>query len=300
MADGLVSYNEYLRDAASNPLPSYMEWGSTVITAENVREWFPAPRTENPMAGDPWWQVQGLGLFMALQILRLVPAGGNQQEALHILRQCLDVALVPLPRPPAEEERRVRARTLAPWVPTPIDVVNEMIEFAGLTSDDHLVDLGSGDGRLVFAAAAKGIRATGIEIDEKFVAQCREFANLGQATYRLGENARGYYSYAFHMDPRRWDKPQFFNQDVMDPAGDVPAILSSATVVTCYLTRASMNDLKQTFKRLTPGTRIISHDYAFEAKPGERLAMRWMADESRETKWGGRLYKWIVTSAWSV
>src|SRR5687768_280115 len=64
------------------------------ITHANVREWFPSPRMENALAGEPWWQVQSLGLLAALRILELVPPGPEQQQALVEIRRALDTALL--------------------------------------------------------------------------------------------------------------------------------------------------------------------------------------------------------------
>lgn len=205
-----------------------------LITNENVREWFPAPRTENPLAGDPWWQIQGLGLFMALQILRLVPAGPEQQQALVELRRGLDTALLVVPAPPADEIASVFARTLAPWCPSPEPVVEAMLDLASLTSQDLLYDLGCGDGRIVYGAVARGARAVGIDIDAKFIDGCR----------------------AKYQDlPDGAPRPGFVHGDIM------AANLEHATVITCYLVRASMDALARNFRALRSGTRIISHAF---------------------------------------
>ena len=106
------------------------------ITSVNVRDWFQAPASENPLAGDSWFQIQGVGLFCALQILRLTPPGDAQQQALIELRRALDTALLTLPPPPDDEVRRLLARTLAPFTPTPFEVVDTMLDIAHLQPED--------------------------------------------------------------------------------------------------------------------------------------------------------------------
>lgn len=203
------------------------------ITFDNVRDWFPSPHTENPLAADPWWAVQGLGLFVAIQYLRLIPDGPEQQQALIELRRSLDTGLLVLPPPPDEEIARRLAQTLAPYAATPEPVVEAMLTLADVGPGDRLIDLGSGDGRIVFAAAARGARALGVDIDARFVAEAQ--ARVGDRT------------------------AQFVQEDIHD------ADLDGATVITCYLLRSSMAALCEKFRQLRPGTRIISHAFGMPA-----------------------------------
>lgn len=216
-----------------------------VITEANVRDWFPAPRTENPLVGDPWWQLQGIGLFMAIQIIRLVPAGPEQQQALVELRRCLDTGLLALPAPNQEEVERTFARTLAPWCPSPPEVIAGMLDLAELWPEDVVYDLGCGDGRIVFEAARRGARAVGIDIDARFIAECEAQRAAGAGM----------------------DRATFQCADVM------AADLSEATVVTCYLVRSSMTALKQKFNTLRSGARIISHAFLIEGWPPDRTVI---------------------------
>jgi len=122
-----------------------------------------------------------------------------------------------------------------PYVQTPHEVVAEMLRLASVGRDDVVYDLGSGDGRLVIAAARDfGARGAGIEIDPKLVALSTENARRAgvadRVTFREGN--------LFEMD------------------------LSPATVVTLYLSPELNQRLRPKFLReLRPGARIVSHDY---------------------------------------
>lgn len=226
------------------------------ITLSNIYDWFPAAHVENPFAGDVWWQLNALGTLAAVQLLRLVPEGDVQQQALIELRRAIDTALLVIPPPPDEEVQRRLAQTLAPYCPSSFEVVTAMLDLADLQPDDHLIDLGSGDGRIVFAAAERGVRAHGVDIDGLLVAQAEERRAQNPA-YARASFARG--------DALQTD-------------------LSVATVVTCYLLSASMAALAPKFRTLRPGTRIISHAFSL----GEWLPTRTVMVE--ETP----IHLWIV------
>lgn len=124
----------------------------------------------------------------------------------------------------------------APYVPTPHAIAERMLTLARVGPDDHLIDLGSGDGRLVIAAVAKynARRAAGIEIDAGLVKQSTERAR----------------------DAGVADRATFV-------AGDLfAADLKPATVVTLYLVPGIMAQVEAKLRReLAPGTRVVSHDY---------------------------------------
>jgi len=205
------------------------------IDHTNVREWFPSPRTENALAGEPWWQLQSLGLLCALRLLALVPAGAEQQQALWELRRCIDTALLVVPEPTQEAiDQRVR-QTLAPWAPSPPAVVTEILRLADIRSGDRLLDLGSGDGRIVIEAALHGIEARGIEIDAKLVQAAEDTAAV--TLFPPGGSAT------------------FYVHDIHE------ADLTWPTIITCYLLTSSMDALYDRFRRLPRGTRIISHAF---------------------------------------
>jgi SAM-dependent methyltransferase len=136
---------------------------------------------------------------------------------------------VPPPGPDAMKDR------LAPFVPSPMKVVEEMLKLAGVTKTDRVYDLGSGDGRIVIMAAEKfGAEAVGIELDETLVAQSR--ARIKEL--KLENRARILHGNIYEAD------------------------LSKATVVTLYLLTSVNERLKPVLeKRLRPGTRVVSHDF---------------------------------------
>jgi len=124
---------------------------------------------------------------------------------------------------------------LVPYVPTPPEIVDKMLELAQVTQDDVLYDLGSGDGRIVIAAAQKfGAHAVGVELDpglfDQSTARIRE---LG-----LTDRAKIIHENMFNVTMRR------------------------ATVVTLYLLTSVNEKLRPVLeKQLRPGARIVSHDF---------------------------------------
>ena len=124
----------------------------------------------------------------------------------------------------------------APYVATPPDVVDRMLDLASITSRDILYDLGCGDGRIVIAAARKfGARGVGVDIDPARIAEAQQNAARAQVEHLV----------------------TFRLQDALDT--DV----SEATVVTLYLLSAQNVALRPTLTRqLRPGARIVSHNYA--------------------------------------
>ena len=122
-----------------------------------------------------------------------------------------------------------------PDVRTPLVVVNEMLRLAAVTADDIVYDLGSGDGRIVLAAAHdRGARGVGFEIDPALVAE----ANAGAR--RLGVSGR-----------------VTFRQDDLFEAD-----LREATVVTLYLSPDLNRRLRpKLLAELRPGARIVSHAF---------------------------------------
>ena len=135
---------------------------------------------------------------------------------------------------------------VAPFVSTPMSVVDEMLRLAGVGPDDVVVDLGSGDGRLVLAAVTKfGARSGfGVDIDPTLVDYANRKAQETGATARV----------------------QFFVRDLF--VTDV----RDATVVTVYLLPIAMNRLEEKLlAELAPGTRVVSHDYPFRGWRAERV-----------------------------
>jgi SAM-dependent methyltransferase len=125
-------------------------------------------------------------------------------------------------------------RADVPYVPTPPSVVEAMLDVAGVGADDYLIDLGSGDGRIVLTAVTKrGARATGVELNPGLVADARREAG------RLGATAKANFVDA--------------NIYIFD--------FSPATVLTMYLLPSINLDLRPRILSLKPGTRVVSHDF---------------------------------------
>jgi outer membrane protein assembly factor BamB len=150
---------------------------------------------------------------------------------------------------------RDRRVAKAIFVPTPHEVVVRMLKMAQVTDKDLVVDLGSGDGRILIAAAkAHGAQAVGYEIDGKLVQLSRD--KVKEA--RLEEQ----------VEIREQD---FFTADFPD-----------ASVVAAFLYPAVLEKLKPQFARLRPGTRIVTHTFPIpDAAPDESVEFR--SPESGDT-----------------
>jgi len=134
------------------------------------------------------------------------------------------------------------------FVPTPPDVVDAMLKLAKVTSNDVVYDLGSGDGRIVIAAAKMyGARGVGIDIDPE---------RVREATANAQSNGVG-------------DKVTFRTEDIFT------ADISPATVVTLYLSPAVNARLAgKLMMELKAGTRVVSHAFDLGAwKPQQRITV---------------------------
>ena len=127
-------------------------------------------------------------------------------------------------------------RSLAPFVPTPQDVVDRMLMLARVTEDDVVYDLGCGDGRIVITAAERfGARGVGVDIDPQRIAE---------------SNANAEKTGVQHL-------VRFIEQDALQ------VDVSAATVVTLYLLSSSNLQLRPILTRqLMPGARIVSHAFS--------------------------------------
>jgi SAM-dependent methyltransferase len=143
------------------------------------------------------------------------------------------------------------------WIATPDELVERMLELAQVKPDDFVVDLGSGDGKIVIAAARDfGARGLGLEYDEKLV----EFA-------RRNAQAAGV------SDRAEFRQADIFKSD-----------FSHADVVTMYLLPDLNLRLRSTLMAMKPGTRVVSHQFSMG---------NWRADET-STIQGRPAYLWIV------
>ncbi len=153
---------------------------------------------------------------------------------------------------------------LAPFVPTPMEVVERMLALAEVKTGDVVYDLGSGDGRIVIMAAKKyGVKGVGVEINPELVQESREFA----AAEGVG-----------HL-------VEFHQKDVMT------VDLSPATVVTMYLYPESNMLLRpKLWRQLRPGARVVSNDFDMEDWKPETLEQ--LVDQEG-ANW--TLYLWRIT-----
>ena len=128
------------------------------------------------------------------------------------------------------------APKLAPFMPTPAEVVDRMLAMAQVTRTDVVYDLGCGDGRLVITAAKRyGARGVGVDIDANLINQAEANAKAAGVDRRV----------------------KFLVQDAMT------VDVSDATVVTLYLLSASNVKLRPILTRqLRRGARIVSHSFA--------------------------------------
>jgi len=119
------------------------------------------------------------------------------------------------------------------WIPTPDHAVDKMLDMAQVTARDYVIDLGSGDGRNLIAAAKRGARALGVEYNPDLVALSkRAAADAGVA-----------------------DKVTIVQGDMFE------ADISQATVMTLFLLPNHLSRLAPQFLKLKPGTRIVSNTY---------------------------------------
>jgi SAM-dependent methyltransferase len=147
------------------------------------------------------------------------------------------------------------------WVPTPLALIDKMLDMVRLTPQDYLVDLGSGDGRTVIAAARRGARALGIEYNPDMV----ELSKRNAAKANLN------------------NKAQFVRADLFQTD------LSRATVVTMFLLPELNLKLRPRILALNPGTRVVSNTFTM----GD-----WLADETATV--GDGCSRWCTALLWIV
>jgi SAM-dependent methyltransferase len=153
-----------------------------------------------------------------------------------------------------------------PFVVSPDEVVDRMLRIARLRSDDYVVDLGSGDGRIVIEAARRGARGLGVELDPTLVARAKQTA----AREGLGERAK------------------FEVRDLFDTD------LSQATLITLYLLPEFNLKLMPRLLALKPGTRVVSHDWDMGSwEPDETIELR-VAEKTLGLDQRAKIYLWVV------
>ena len=159
-----------------------------------------------------------------------------------------------------------------PYVPTPQIVVDEMLKMANVTSKDFVIDLGSGDGRMIITAA-RNFKANGlgVDIDTKLV----ELSNKQAKADGVGDRAK------------------FIEQDMFK------ADIGKATVVTLYVLPDFMEKLRpKLLAELKPGSRIVAHDYYMSGwYPDRQLSLTVPEKKKANGTDKAYLYLWIVPSA---
>ncbi len=159
--------------------------------------------------------------------------------------------------PPTALAQDLESKKIVPFVPTPQEVVDKMIELAGVKKGDVVYDLGSGDGRIVITAAKKGARAVGFDVDGDLVNESRE--NIRKAGVQ--------------------ELAEIRQQDILI------VDLSGASVVTMYLLPDVNLKLKpHVLSQMKPGSRVVSH--AFDM--GD-----WKPDKVERVN-GRTIYLWTV------
>lgn len=153
------------------------------------------------------------------------------------------------------------------YVPTPQIVVDEMLKMAKAGPKDYLIDLGSGDGRMVITAAKKfGARGFGVDLSDDLLREADKNAKAEGVSERA----------------------QFFKQNLFETD------LKQATIISSYLLPEMNVKLRPKILNLRPGTRVVAHDYAM----GD-----WQSDESKTlsvpekvvgTRGISYIYLWIV------
>jgi SAM-dependent methyltransferase len=146
-----------------------------------------------------------------------------------------------------------------PYVPTPQEVVDKMLEMANVKPGDVVYDLGCGDGRIVITAAQRhGARGVGVDLDPERITEARANARKAGVADRV----------AFRVE-------DLFRTDIRD-----------ASVVTLYLLPEVNQRLKPRLqKELTPGTRIVSHSFS--------MGDDWPPEKTEHVS-GSTLYYWTI------
>ena len=159
-----------------------------------------------------------------------------------------------------------------PFVPTPIEVVDKMLELAKVKKGDVVYDLGSGDGRIVIRAAKiYGVKAVGIEMDQTLLAKASKDAQAAGVSHLV----------------------EFRADDAMQ------VDLSNATVVTLYMLPWFNEAMKPSFQKyLKPGARIVAHDFGIEGwEPDETVRLPGFEQKGGGYKHQHVLYLWRISKA---
>jgi cyclopropane fatty-acyl-phospholipid synthase-like methyltransferase len=157
-----------------------------------------------------------------------------------------------------------------PFVPSPMLVVERMLQLAEVRKDDVLYDLGSGDGRIVIEAAKKfGVRGIGVDLNPTLVEQARRRAAEEGVSHLVEFRA----------------------------ADGLTVDISQATVVTLYMFKWFNNQMRPKLQRLKPGSRVVAHDFDIDDwKPTKIEFVNPGDDTAAEFSEPRTLYLWKIDS----
>jgi cyclopropane fatty-acyl-phospholipid synthase-like methyltransferase len=159
------------------------------------------------------------------------------------------------------------AQDTIPFVPSPMHVVQKMLEVAEIKSGDILYDMGSGDGRVVIEAAKKyGIRGVGVDLNPELVAKARENAEKEGVSNLV----------------------EFRAQD------GLTVDISEATVVTLYMFKWFNNALRPKLQKLKSGSRVIAHDFDIDDWKPSRVEYVKQPEDGSDYAESRTLYIWKV------
>lgn len=186
---------------------------------------------------------------------------------MHARRRCLLPALAALALAACLAPARAQQFDEVPFITSPDNVTLEMLGIAGVRPGDHVIDLGSGDGRIVITAARRfGATGLGVEIVPDLVRQSiRNAREAGVA-----------------------DRASFREQDLFQ------ADLSKATVITMYLLPEVNMQLRPSLANLKPGTRLVSHDWDLGDWKPDRTVVVPVPDKKVGLEKSSRIHLWVV------
>ena len=155
-----------------------------------------------------------------------------------------------------------------PFVPSPMLVVERMLQLAEVRKDDILYDLGSGDGRIVIEAAKKfGVKGVGVDLNPTLVEQARRRAAEEGVSHLVEFRA----------------------------ADGLTVDISQATVVTLYMFKWFNNEMRPKLQRLKPGSRVVAHDFDIdEWKPTKIETVDASSDTESYFSESRTLYLWKI------
>jgi SAM-dependent methyltransferase len=199
-----------------------------------IQRFYPPFIYYHPHQYHPWLAPYGYFPYRSGLAIIQVPALSHSMVASSVTPALAAEQFAPAPLLDRSSTRTVPGQ-LAPFDPTPQEVVDRMLTLAGVKNGDLLYDLGSGDGRVLIAAAKRyGVKAVGFEVDPGLVKLAREKINQEKLEQRV----------------------EVRHQDFMT------ADLSSASVVTLYLSHDGNHALKPLLLRqLQPGARVVSYTF---------------------------------------